>query len=524
MLGLELVVAVCVAILIGSVIARRLGLPSPIILVVAGSLLTLVPPLHGASLPPEMVLLLFLPALLYWESLTTSLREIRRFLRGVLLNGTLLGVCSALTVALVLRALGVDWATAWIIGAALAPTDATAVAALGGGMNRRNRVVLQAESLINDGTALVIYALAVGLATGETHLGVGYVAGRFALSFGGGLVLGFVVGWLFHQVRTRLREPLLNNAAALLTPFVAYLIAEHVHASGVLAVVTAGLYAAYKAPRSVAASTRLQGGAFWSLTTFLLNGALFVLVGLQLPQTVRELTTDALGHAALLVIAAYLTLIATRLVFLNVVIALIRLVDRRPYQRTLRTTARGRMVSAVAGFRGGVSLAMALAVPETLDGSGIAFPARDLIVFVTGTVVVLTLVLQGFALPRVIRWARLPDDTAERDELRLAQVTATEEALAALPDLARERNVSDEVTADLEEEYRLHLDDLQSDGDGEANIRAREYQELRLALIARKRATVVRLRDEGAIDDVVLRQIQSRLDTEEVRLRPTPEE
>lgn len=523
MMGLEIVVeivvAVCLAIIVGSVIARRIGLAAPVVLVALGSLLTVVPALRGVGLPPETVLLLFLPALLYWESLTTSLREIRRFIRGVLLSGTVLVVVTAAAVAAVLHALGVAWGPAWIIGAALAPTDATAVAALGHRLPRSNRIVLQAESLINDGTALVVYGLAVAFATGAEPVTAGGALRLFAVSFGGGVLVGLAMGWPFYRARRYLTDPLLGNSLSLLTPFVAYLLAESIHASGVVAVVVAGLFMSQVAPLAVAAQVRVQGAAFWSVLTFLLNGALFVLVGVQLPSTVRELSTDTLGHAVLLVLAAYLTMLATRLAFLNVSMVIIRALDRRPYQRTLRGTARGRVVSMVAGFRGAISLAVALSVPQALPG-GAGFPARDLIVFVTGTVVVLSLVVQGFALPRVIGWARLPADTSADDEYLLAKERATRDALDALPGLAERFEAPADVVGRLRAEYDGHLAAITADDDGVALGRAQQYRELSLALIARKRATVVALRDDRTIDDTVLRRLQAGLDAEEVRFAP----
>lgn len=252
------------------------------------------------------------------------------------------------------------------------------------------------------------------------------------------------------------------------------------------------------------------------MTTFILNGALFVLIGLELPAAARELSTDSAGHALLLVGAAYVTILATRYAFLNVSIGIIRLVDRRPSQRSLRTTHRGRVVSVVAGFRGAVSLAVALSVPESL-------PGRDIVVFVTGLVVFLTLVLQGLALPVVIRWARLPRDSSVDDELRLARVTATQEALDALPELGRVHEVDDDVVEQLAQQYEEGLAVLQTpeDGSGSKTTAARR-RDLSLDLIARKRAAVVRLRDENTIDDTVLREIQAQLDAEEIRLLGPP--
>lgn len=520
MLALTLFVSLLIAITVGTVAARRLGLPAPVVLVGIGSLLILVPGLAEVRLPSEAVLLIFLPVLLYWESLTTSLREIRRLVRGIVLTGTLLVVATAAAIAAVLAALDVPWEVALIIGAALGPTDATAVAALGRGMPRRAQVVLQAESLINDGTALVIYALAVGTATGQIQPTVADAGGRLAISFLGGIAVGFAIGWLVFRLRPLLPESRLLNLASLLTPLLAYLVAESLHASGVLAVVVAGLYMSQVSPGAIAASARQQGAAFWTLATFVLNGALFVLIGMQLPHSVSDLTTDTAPHALLLVGAAYATMLVVRYGFINLSVGIIRLVDRRPYQRTLRTNHRSRVVNTVAGFRGAVSLAVALAVPESL-------PGRDLVVFVVGTVVVVSLVVQGFALPRVVRWAQLPADSSMADELRTARVTATREALEVLPELARVHGVEEEVVDRMTKEYEEKLLALENPDGDEAEVATAmaRRRDLSLELLARKRATVVRLRDERTIDDAVLREIQAQLDAEEVRLLgPAPAE
>lgn len=521
MLGLELVVALGAAVLLGSLVGRRFEVATPVVLVAAGVLLTAIPAFRGLGLPPETVLLLFLPALLYWESLTTSLREIRRFMRGIALTSTVLVVITAGAVAGVAHALGLQWGPAWIIGAAVAPTDATAVGALGGALSRRNLTILRAESLINDGTALVLYGLAVGFATGEATIDAAHVSGAFLLSFGGGAAVGIVVAWVVFLARRHVTDPLHGSIITLLTPFLAFLGAEVIHASGVLAVVTCGLYMSQVAPRAISADTRQQATAFWSLATFLLNGGLFVLVGLQLPSTALELTTTELSRAVAVTAAVYVTILLVRMLFLNISIYAIRVLDRRPQQRLLRTTFRGRIVSTVAGFRGAVSLAVALSVP-----AGSAFPARDTIIFVTAGVVVTSLVLQGLALPRVIRWAHLPVDTSVEDELHLAERTATEEALRALPGLAQERGVADELTERLRVEYEEHLSTLRAHRDGDVDgptaTRSRQHGDLRLALISHKRATVVRLRDDGVIDDTVLRRVQASLDIEELRLSGTP--
>ncbi|WP_020574932.1 Na+/H+ antiporter [Actinopolymorpha alba] len=511
-----------VAVLVCSVLGRRLRVAPPVLLLACGALLGFVPALRGVHLPPEVVLLLFLPALLYWESLTTSLREIRSNLRAIVLLSTVLVIATAGAVAVAAHALGLPWGPAWVLGAAVAPTDATAVGALARVLPRRDVTLLRAESLINDGTALVIYALAVGVTVGEEHFSVPHVGWLFLVAYVGGVVTGALIAWLGVQVRRRLDDPLLGNVTMILIPFAAFLLAEAIHASGVLAVVVCGLIMSQAGPRLVGvAGMRRQAEAFWSLATFLLNGALFVLVGLELQSAVRGLTSVALTIALIAAGVVSAVVIGVRFAWLFTTPYLIRLLDRRPQQRLRRAGARTRVVHGMAGFRGAVSLAAALAVPETL-ASGAPFPDRDMIIFVTFGVIVVTLVLQGLLLPSVVRWARLPRDTSAEEERHLAEVLAAEDALAAMPRVAAELGTDPEVIERLRREYEEHLLVLRADGagvDDEPAVRHdQHYTALRLALLAHKRATVVRLRDERRIDDTVLRQVQARLDIEEVRL------
>src|SRR5215213_1294335 len=296
MLGLELVVVLGATLLLAAVIGRRLRVAPPVLLLVFGVLLGFVPALREVHLPPEAMLLLFLPALLYWESLTTSLREIRNNLRVIVLASTLLVIATAAAVAAVGHALGLPWGPAWVLGAALAPTDATAVGVLARALPRRTVTTLRAESLVNDGTALVVYGLAVGVTVGEESLGTAHVAGLFLVSYGGGALAGVLVAWLATQARKRLDDPLQENVLILLTPFSAFLLAELVDASGVLAVVVCGLIMSQVGPRLGRADSRRLTVAFWTLSTYLLNGALFVLVGLEVQSATRGLTSTDLSR------------------------------------------------------------------------------------------------------------------------------------------------------------------------------------------------------------------------------------
>ncbi|MFI1034272.1 Na+/H+ antiporter [Streptomyces sp. NPDC020951] len=523
MLGLELVVVLCVTVLVCQVAGERLRVAPPILLLVAGALIGFVPALREVHLPPEAMLLLFLPALLYWESLTTSLRGIRQDLRGIVLMSTALVVLTAWAVAAVAHALGLPWGPAWVLGAAVAPTDATTVGVLARMLPRRAVTLLRAESLINDGTALVVYGLAVGITVGEEHLSGPRVGWLFLLAYIGGAAAGAVTAWLGIQVRRHLDDPLLGNVAMILTPFTAFLLAELIEASGVLAVVAAGLIMSQAGPRVVGAATRYQAQTFWSLATFLLNGVLFVLVGVEAQSAVRDLTSDDLTHAVITVMAVSGVLVAVRFAFQFAAAYLIRLLDRRPQQRLRRVGQRARVLGAVAGFRGAVSLAVALSVPETLD-SGAPFPDRDVIVFVTSGVIMVTLVVQGLMLPHVARWARLPHDTSVEEERRLAETTAVEAALEALPEVAADLGTDPDVVDWTRREYETYArvvraGDTDDDDDPAVVLRHMEdYTALRLALLARKRAAVVSLRDMSRIDDTVLRQVQALLDIEEVRL------
>lgn len=557
MTGLEVTVLVGITVLVGAILAPRLRVAVPLLLVVAGLALGFVPEVREIELPPETVLLLFLPVLLFWESMTTSLRSIRRDFRGIVLMSTLLVVASAFAVAGVASAWGLPWEAALILGAAVAPTDATAVAALGRLLPRRNFMNLKAESLTNDGTALVIYGVAVGVALGGRYTPLD-VTGLVLVAYAGGIAAGLAVAGLAYLVMRRLRNTLNLNIALLLVPFTAFLLAELIHASGVLAVVVAGLIVAYVSPRISTAASRRQAAWTWPLGAFLLNGSLFVLIGFEVQAVAHEIPAREIGWLVLVTVAVWLVLLVTRFVFQTAAVMTIRLLDRRPSQRLRRTTWRSRVVSAFAGFRGAVSLAIALSVPlATTAGDGL--PGRDEIIFVTAGVILLTLLVQGPLLPAIVRWARFPDDQAMQQELELAERAITGAALTAVTDLARDHGISAEIRDRLTRDYYEYLErnnervlarEQARAGDEIAELettfegadasaaasatatavlegpaplpspreRDEEYSRLRIAILERKREVLYRLRREGVVDDAVVTRIQTRLDVEELRI------
>jgi len=515
-LGPLVIVVLGITVLVGTTLGRRYRVAPPVILICSGALLGLVPGLADVELDPDVVLLLFLPAILYWESLNTSFREIRANLRVIVLSSVVLVIVTMVAVSFAAQALGVDERAAWVLGAVLAPTDAAAIAGLAKQMPRRTLTTLRAESLINDGTALVLFGVAVSYATGASSPTPVVLVGQFIGSYAGGIAAGLAVSGLVVLVRRHLDDPLREGGLSVLTPFMAFLLAELVHASGVVAVVVAGLVLTYAGPRVIRARSRTQAFAFWDLATFLLNGGLFVLVGLQFHRAAENLDSTSLSEALWIAVAITGVVIVTRLLWVHLAAFVIRAVDRRAVQRTRRVSWQQRTASGWAGFRGAVSLATALAVPTTVL-SGAAFPDRDLLIFITSVVILLTIVVQGTTLPAVVRWARLPEDTGRAQELHLARTRAAETALAVLPQVAAEVGVDGEQLARLREEYEHKVRDVQDDSPDDHVTHDRERR-LRLAVLDHKRQAVVALRDANEIDDIVLRELQAVLDAEEVRL------
>ncbi|MCI1019462.1 Na+/H+ antiporter [Microbacterium sp. C5A9] len=438
--GLEVTVLIGLTILVGALIAPRVRLALPLVLVILGLLLGFVPQLREIQLPPETVLLLFLPVMLFWESLTTSLRSIRRDFRYILPMSTLLVVASAFAVAGVGLLFGMPWETALILGAAVAPPDATAVAALGRLLPRRLFMKLKAESLTNDGTALVLYAIAVSLALGG-QVTPWSVTMSVLMSYVGGIAAGAVIAALGYLLLRRTSSTVVINVTLLLIPFSAFLLAEIVHASGVLAVVVAGLVVAYVSPRVTTASSRRQADAAWPFGVFLLNGALFVLIGLEVQFVAHEISAAAIGRLVLITLGVWVTLLIVRYLFQLMNMPFQRRTGARP---SAGARARSMAVSTVAGMRGAVSLAIALSVPAASATEG-EIAGRDEIVFVTAGVILLSLLVQGPLLPAIVRWARFPVDHAEDEEYELAERAISGAALAALDDLATEHGIGQEI-------------------------------------------------------------------------------
>ncbi|UNK69979.1 Na+/H+ antiporter [Microbacterium sp. H1-D42] len=568
--GLEITVLLGLTILAGTLLAPRLRLALPLVLVVFGLLLGFVPALREVQLPPETVLLLFLPVMLFWESLTTSLRSIRRDFRYILPMSTLLVVASAFAVAGVAALFGLPWEVALILGAAVAPPDATAVAALGRLLPRRTFMKLKAESLTNDGTALVLYAIAVSIAVGGQVTPL-MVTWTVIVSYLGGIIVGVVTAAAAWLLLRRVRTTIVINVTMLLLPFTAFMIAELIHASGVLSVVVAGLIAAYLSSQVTTAASRRQAEAAWPFGVFLLNGALFVLIGLEVQWVVHQTSLQTIGWLSLATVAVWAVLLIVRFLFQLLAVPFQRMGGGPAHPPGLRT--RIQVVSTVAGMRGAVSLAIALSVPLTAP-DGTALTGRDDIIFVTAGVILLSLLVQGPLLPAVVRWAKYPVDHGEDEEFELAERAISGAAMAALDSLAAEHGISDEVRDRVRRDgYEMlelanakafareralidaevgALEDLLdspdplADGSAEQSgapaagdgttlqmvatsadvdleqrsplIRHDELSRLKLAMLDHKREVLRGLRRSGTIDDLVVYRISARLDLDQIRL------
>jgi monovalent cation/hydrogen antiporter len=504
-------------------LAEPLRVPYPILLVLGGLLLGFGPGVPNLTMPPDVVLVGILPPLLYSAAYNTGLRELRENLRPISLLA--LGLVSATTVsvaAVAHAAIGLSWPAAFVLGAVVSPTDPLAATSIGRrlGVPRRPLAVIEGESLVNDGTALVLFKFAVAaVVTGTFSLA--HAATSFVWTVVAGVAVGLAIGHAIRLVRRRLDNPPLEVMLAFLTGYFAYLPASAIGASGVLAVVAAGVYVGRHTPELTTVETRLQGFAFWSIFNFLLNALLFGLVGLQLQPILDRLS----GHSATqlieygVVVAA--VVIAVRIVWVAPLTYLPRLLVRRIRERDPYPPWQQPAFVCWTGMRGAVTLAAALAIPLTTD-AGAGFGDRDLIVYLAFCVVLATLVVQGLSLPLVIRALGLEDDGLDVKEESKARIHAAKAAIARLEELVDEGAVRSDTAERLRGLYEFRRSRFRARfdaaDDGAIEERSLAYQRVRRELLDAERSAVVALRNEGRIADGVMHRVQRDLDLEDSRL------
>ena len=495
------------------------GLSVLALLVLGGLVLGFVPGMPAVELPPELVLVAFLPPLLYWAGFFSSPRDLRADARAISMAAVGLVLVTTAAVAVIAHAVvdGMTWPAAFALGAIVSPTDPLAASAIGRrlGVPRRLLTLLEGESLVNDATALVAYRIAVAAAVSGSF--VLWEAGlRFVVTAAGGVAVGLLAGWLVAELRRRLDDPVVEIVVSVFTGYAAYLPAELLGVSGVLAAVTAGVYVGWRAPGLSSAATRLLGFSFWEVLVYLANAVLFILVGLQLPPILEELDGTAVATLVAQGVLVSAVVVAVRVGWMFSVPYLIRLLDRRPSQVMRRVGARDRLMVGWSGMRGAVSLAAALALP--LD-----FPMRDLILFLTFSVILATLVVQGLTLPTLIRRLRLEqDDAEEREELK-ARLAATQAALERLDELAGADWTRDDTVERLHGMYEFRRRRLKARGgyledDDGVEDRSLAYQRLVRELLQAQRQAIVRLRNQGQISNDVMHRVERELDLEDTRL------
>jgi CPA1 family monovalent cation:H+ antiporter len=502
--------------------AGKIGVPYPIVLVLGGLALGFVPGLPEIQLPPDVVFLLFLPPLIYASAVFTPLRDLRENARaiGFLAIGVVLATMGVVAVVAHAAIPGFSWPAAFVLGAIAAASDAVATTAIGErlSISRRILTILEGESLVNDASSLVAYRIAVAaVVTGTFSLKE--AVPQFLMVSAGGTAIGLVVGWVSLAARRRLTDPPVELTVSLLTPFAAYLAAESFGVSGILAVVSAGLFVEWLAPMVTPASTRIQLTAVWQTLVFLLNGVLFIYLGLQSRSILVQLSQwsalELLGFTAL----TFITVIVARAAGIWLLAHLPGPLHGRRLGG-LGSRWKERAIIVWGGLRGVDSLAAALALPLATQ-TGARFPHRSLIIFLSFGVILASLVLQGLTLPWLIRWLRLPDDdSAEREEVT-ARLAAARAALNRLEELVTEHKVSPSLAKRLRAQYEdraAHLDArLDGTDDSSSLDHLSAHQQVRRELLDAERNTVIDLRNRGVINDEVLRRVQADIDLEELR-------
>ncbi|WP_326750804.1 Na+/H+ antiporter [Streptomyces hirsutus] len=506
-----------------SAAARRTPVPAPLLVVAAGLAVSYVPGVPVYTLDPHVVLPLILPPLLHTAATDSSYLGLRAQLRPVALLSVGYVLFATFVVGWVLYLLvpGLPLTAALVFGAVVAPPDAVAATAVARrvGLPSRITTILQGESLLNDATAITAFRVAVAAAVGEGATWAGGIS-EFLLAAFGGLAFGLVLMVPLHWLRTHVKEALLQNTLSLLIPFVAYAAAEQVHASGVIAVVVVALYLGHRA-WEVDFATRLQEEAVWKMVAFVLEAAVFALIGLQLPIVLRGLGEYAGAEAAWYALAVFAVVVVARFVWVYPAAFLPPLLSARIREREGRPGWKAPFVIAWAGMRGVVSLAIAFSIPLTADGSD--FPQRNLLLFLTFTTVIGTLVVQGLTLPPLIHLLKMPGRDIQTETLAEAnaQAQASRVAEQRLDELlSDERNA---LPAPLADRLRTVLERRRNavwERLGQTNPVTGEsvddtYRRLSREVISAERDVFVRLRDARYLDDEMLRTLLRRLDLEE---------
>jgi len=509
-------------------VANRLKVPSSILLVLTGVVLALIPKLPGVTLAPELVLLVILPLFIYQTSFSMSWRDFRANLGGI----SLLAVgCVLFTTVLVAAAchllLQLSWPVGFTLGAIVSPPDAVAPLSIARRMQipRRILTILEGEGLANDATALVLYRFAV-VAVSAGSISISHASGLFALIIVGEVLWGIAIGWLMLHLRHWARDTHIEITLSVLTPFIAFWPPQHLGGSGVVATIAAGLYVSWNGQRLISSATRLQGVFFWDFLVYLVEGLVFLVTGLQaraIIEGIRGYSTMELASAAAIV---SIVVIAARFLWIfpaSYLAVLGHHKDPAPVDDDAISWQRA-FALAFTGIRGVVSLAAALSLPVLLD-NGTQFPGRNLILFLTFTVILVTLVGQGLTLPGIITWLGLAhagrrERVRDRAEELKARRAAIQAVLVKLEKLTVEGKLTEDILAPARQLYRERLRHVEHRGDSDemhtALVRGRD--ELEQQLIATEREHINAAYRNGELKDDARRRVEREFDLREAHL------
>lgn len=521
MQNLEVVILLLAVVAALAEITDKVRLPYPVMLVLAGMGIGLIPGLPHVTLDPSIIFLLFLPPMLYADAWMTSWPDFKAARRPIALLAIGCVIFTMCAVAWIAHSLipGVGWAEAFVLGAIVSPTDTIAAVAATQGLSVPKRVVtvIQGESLVNDATGLIAYRFAVvAVATGVFSL---QDAGlQFVMVASGGILTGLIVGWAFYYIhRITMGNSTTDTTLTFITPFVAYLLADQLQLSAVLAVVSCGLLLSRHSSVLLSQQTRLQANATWSTVIFILNGVIFILIGLQLPQILDRIPDFSLGELIWYGSMVSLAAIVGRIIWVYPGAYLPRWLSKKIRERETETNLKTVTLVAWSGMRGVVSLAAAMAIPLTVLDER-PFPNRDLIIFLTFSVIFSTLVIQGLTLRPLIRWLGIRadgHDARDEQDARLHIATAIIEYIEENYSL-----INDDLLNQVKTKYEIRIQRIrkdQAEKKVDENV-IREFLRIQRELLELERKKVVEMRKEGRISDVVLRKIEYELDLEETRL------
>lgn len=521
---LEVVFGLLLAMALLVALAEKLKIPYPILLVIGGLAIGFVPGLPKIELEPEIVFVLFLPPIIQQAAYFTPVRDFKANLRPIILLSVVLVLVTTLVVGLIGHfVLGLSWPVAFVLGAIVSPPDAAAATSVMEHMKLPGRVVtiLEGESLVNDASSLVLYKVAVAaVVTGAFSLGDALL--NFAVASVGGILLGWALGWLAVRFSKKIMETgAVFILISFLTSFGAYLLGEAIGVSGVLTVVALGIYLGQNLAQRQSPQLRMANASVWNTVIFLFNGLIFILIGLQLRNILEELRNDSVwvlvGQAALVC----LTVIVVRFVWVFPATYLSRFFSAKLRARDPSPPWQSVVIIAWTGMRGVVSLAAALSLP-LLTEQNTPFPDRDLVIFLTFCVIFVTLVFQGLTLPFIIRWLAIPEDKQPQEEEALARLAAAQAGNNRLAELARQHMIPEQALTKLQHGYdkRIQRYSLLKQGEVDQDLALMydKYQQLQQELMLAEFAAVLKLRDEGAINDVTLRLVQRDFDLQQIQL------